>query len=65
MKCVQVEQLQGGEILEKDILTEDFQIILSAGAIIKKDYIKKLVELKVKQVYIKPDRSFFRSNSLY
>ena len=54
MKCVQVEQLQGGEILEKDILTEDFQIILSAGAIIKKDYIKKLVELKVKQVYIKP-----------
>lgn len=64
MKCVQVEKLQGGEILEKDILTEDFQIILSAGAVIKKEYISKLKDLRIKQVYIKPEELSLEAISL-
>jgi len=55
MKCVQIEQLKGGEVLEKDILTEDFNIILAAGTIIKSEYIPKLMDLNIKQVYIKPN----------
>jgi HD-GYP domain-containing protein (c-di-GMP phosphodiesterase class II) len=55
MKRVQVEQLKGGEVLEKDILTEDFLVILSAGTTIKKEYIKKLMDLNIKQVCRKPE----------
>ena len=47
-----VEELQGNEVLSKPLMTWDYQIILPAGAIIRPDYIEKLKELGVFDVWI-------------
>ena len=42
-----IEELKGNEILAKPIMTWDYQIILPEGAVIRKDYIDKLLELGI------------------
>lgn len=52
-----IEELKGNEILAKPIMTWDYQIILPEGAVIRKDYIDKLLELGIYEVYIKEEKS--------
>lgn len=52
MKLVKIDELQGGEILAKQILTNDYQVLLGKGTVIKKEYIEKLKELDIFSVYI-------------
>ena len=52
MKIVKVNDLQGGEILAKPILTDDCQVVIGKGAIIKESYIEKFLELGIKEVEI-------------
>ena len=47
-----IRQLEGNEILAKPVMTWDYQIILPQGAKIKKEYISKLEELGITEVYI-------------
>ena len=42
-----IEDLQGGEILARPLMTWDYQIILPEGAVIRKDNIHKLSELGI------------------
>ncbi len=46
-------ELEGDEILARDIMTWDYQIILPEGAQLRKDYIEKLGDLGITEVYIK------------
>ena len=55
MKRCKVDNLTGKEILAKDVLTPDYQILLSVGMPLKQEYIEKLRELDIKEVYIKED----------
>lgn len=48
-----VRALEGNEILARDILTEDYRIILPQGAVIRKEYIEKFEELGIKEVYVR------------
>lgn len=48
-----LEDLAGNEILARDIMTQDYQIILPEGVKLRKDYIGKLNELGIKEVYIR------------
>ncbi len=50
-----VEDLRGNEILARNIMTWDYQIILPQGAVIRREYIEKLSELGVSEVYIKEE----------
>lgn len=50
----QLHELTGGEILARDIRNEDYQIILPQGAAIRKDYLNKLDELGITEVFVKP-----------
>lgn len=52
-----LEELEGNEILARNIMTWDYQIILPEGAEIRKEYIDKLNELGIKEVYVKEERS--------
>lgn len=52
-----LEELEGNEILARNIMTWDYQIILPEGAEIRKEYINKLNELGIKEVYVKEERS--------
>ena len=52
MKLVEIDELQGGEILAKQILTNDYQVLLGKGTVVKIEYIEKLRELDILSVYI-------------
>lgn len=53
MLLKKINELEGGEILARNIMTWDYQIILPEGIAIRKDYIEKLKELGISEVYIK------------
>lgn len=50
-----IDELKGGEVLARNIMTWDYQIILPEGVTIRKDYIEKLRELGVREAYIKEE----------
>ncbi len=56
MKLVTVEDLKVGDILAKDVLLEDFTVLLSKGTVIKEEYIKKLRDLSIVTVYIEDNK---------
>lgn len=52
-----LKELTGGEILARDIRDEDYRVILSQGTVIRKEYLKKLDELGICEVYVKSAES--------
>lgn len=52
MKLVNVNDLQGGEMLACPILTEDDQVLIGKGTVIKESYIEKFIELGIREVEI-------------
>ncbi len=56
MKLCKVSELTGKEILAKDIITSEYKVLLSSGTVLKPDYIQKLQELDIRDVYIKEDQ---------
>lgn len=50
-----IDELEGGEVLARNIMTWDYQIILPEGITIRQDYIDKLKELGIAEVYIKEE----------
>ena len=56
MKLCKVDELTGQETLAKDIFTIEYKVLLSEGTVLKQEYIKKLKELDIRQVYIKDDQ---------
>lgn len=61
MKRCKVDNLTGKEILAKDVLTSEYQILLSVGMPLKQEYIEKLRELDIKEVYIKEDEPYTKT----
>lgn len=57
MKVCKITDLSGGEVLAKPIMTFDYQILLSEGTRLRKDYIERLQCLGITEVYIKDDVS--------
>lgn len=56
-KLVSINELEGGEVLAADVITDDYQVLLSVGTTLKMDYIEKLKELDVVQVRIETEES--------
>ena len=55
MNLINVRDLKGNEILAKDIMTWDYKIILPKGVMIRKEYIKKLIDLNITEVFVKDE----------
>ncbi len=53
MKLIKIDQLNEGDILDQDIMTRDFQVLLGRGTVLKKEYIEKLKELGIAEIYIR------------
>lgn len=53
MKLLKLEDIKGQEILARSIITANYKELLSEGTRLKKDYIPKLKELGIKEVYVK------------
>lgn len=56
MSLKKIAELRGEEILARDIINLDYQMILPKGATVRGEYIEKLRELGVEEVYIKEER---------
>ena len=52
MKLCKVEELKGGEILSRDVITPEFRVLLSEGTKVRVEYIDKMKKLGITQVYI-------------
>lgn len=52
MVLKRVDEIKGNEKLARALMTLDYQIILPEGALLKKEYIEKLYELGIIDVYV-------------
>ena len=52
-----MSELTGTEILAQSLMTWDYQIILPEGAVLKKEYIDKIEEMGILEVYVKEDEA--------
>ena len=55
MKLCKVSDLKGGEVLAKAILTPELRILLSEETKLRPDYIEKIKELGISEVFIKEE----------
>ncbi len=53
MKEIDINQVNGYEILARDVCTESGAVIIPAGRIVYKEYVPRLIELGVTSIYIK------------
>lgn len=51
-KICKIDELKGKERLANNIMTSDYNVLLSEGIVLRQDYIDKLRELNIKEVYI-------------
>lgn len=52
-----LKELKGNEVLARPLMTWDYQIILPEGAVLKKEYIEKIYELGILDVYVKEEET--------
>ena len=55
MKICKVNDLRGNEVLDKPVMTSDYQILLASGTVLKPEYIEKLKEFQISIVYVKEE----------
>lgn len=53
MRLCKTSDLRGGEILARTVMTSEFQVLLSEGITLRPEYIEKIKELGISEVYIK------------
>lgn len=51
-KVCKIDELKGNECLAQSIISGGFNVLLSEGTLLHRDYIEKLRELRIKEVYI-------------
>lgn len=52
MKLCNINELKENDVLARSVMTEDYQVLLSEGTVLKKEYIDKMKEFFIKSVYI-------------
>ena len=55
MKIVKVDNLKGGEVLAKPILTKEYKILLSEELVLRPEYIDKIRDLGITEVFVKDE----------
>ena len=56
MKLCKLEDIVGNEKLARPIMTSNYQELLAAGTILKPEYIPKIIQLGITEVFIEDDR---------
>lgn len=55
MRIISVDSVKGHECLAKDILNENNSVLMSAGTIVKKDYVSRLKALNIEYIYVEDE----------
>lgn len=58
MKLRKTSDLKGGEVLARPVMTSDFHVLLSDGITLRPEYIEKIVEIGITEVYVKEDATY-------
>ena len=57
MRRIKTEKIKGWEILAKDIYSSGGVVLISKGTILKKDYVEKLLELQITDIFVEDEIS--------
>ncbi len=55
MKLCKVNNLAENTVLARPVMTEDYQVLLAEGTVLKKEYIEKMKEFFIQEVYIEEE----------
>lgn len=61
MRLCKIKDLKCGDILAQSVLTPDYNILLSEGTILNKEYIKRLDDFYIEEVFIVIDKDMQRT----
>lgn len=65
MRKIGIYEIKGGEILANPIITAGYQVLLTEGTILQKEYIENLNDLGITEVYIREKKSKESSPKIY
>ena len=57
MKLCKVENIKGEEILARTIMTDGYQVLLSEGTKMKPEYIERLKDLGITEIFVEDDKA--------
>ncbi len=55
MRIISIDSVKGNELLAKDIYNGSDLILMSAGTVVKKEYVKRLKELHIDYIYVEDE----------
>jgi HD-GYP domain-containing protein (c-di-GMP phosphodiesterase class II) len=55
MRIISLDAVKGNELLAKDIYNKNDLILMSAGIVVKKEYVKRLKELHIGYIYVEDE----------
>lgn len=55
MRIISVDSVKGHELLAKDILNDNNSVLMTAGTIVKKEYVSRLKELNIEFIYVEDE----------
>lgn len=55
MRIISLDSIKGTELLAKDIYNNSDMILMSAGTVVKKEYVKRLKELHIEYIYVEDE----------
>lgn len=56
MRLIRLDEITGEEILARAILTDEYTELLSEGSKLKKDYVPKLLDMGITEVYVQDNK---------
>ena len=56
MKLKKISELKGNEILARPVFTDEYKVLLSEETVLKIEYIEKIKELGITEVYVKEEK---------
>ena len=64
MKLRKISELQENDVVGKTVMTNDYQILLSEGTVLKQSYISKLKDLNIKEIYVHTPKDDMRDSTV-
>ncbi|MBH1941957.1 HD domain-containing protein [Mobilitalea sibirica] len=55
MRIISVDSVKGNELLAKDILNTSDSVLMAAGTVVKKEYVKRLKDLNIDYIYVEDE----------
>jgi len=55
MRIISLNSIKGNELLARDIISSNDTVLISTGAVIKKEYVKRLMDFGIENIYVEDE----------